>query len=111
MKCEGFVLGNDQDSVLGEYEQFQQFIGSVSDLRIYDKGFSQEEVKLQYKYDTSNKYIKIEIWYFYCKKNNMRILIIENEFYGNNLKIKISKLIFKYLNLFHIVFIDFKYYY
>lgn len=45
MKCEGFIVGNDQDDILGWFQNKNQFFGSVSDLRIYNISFTDQEVK------------------------------------------------------------------
>lgn len=48
LKCEGFVLGNDQDVVMGDWDPDAQFVGSVHDLKIYSISFSEEDVQEQY---------------------------------------------------------------
>lgn len=54
LSVEGFVIGNDQDSVLGGFDRNQGLIGNFYDLRIYNRSKTSAEL--------------VEIRNFVCKK-------------------------------------------
>ena len=44
----GFHIGNGQDSPRGSWDQSQQFIGPLEDLRLYSDSLSEQEVRQLY---------------------------------------------------------------
>ena len=50
----GLWIGNDQDAVGGNWEEIQQFIGTIDDIRVYNRQLSYQEILALYNEDQQN---------------------------------------------------------
>jgi hypothetical protein len=64
LNVEGFVLAEEQDSVLGGYNAGQAHTGKIDDIRVYDRALSQSEVRQLYeKQRPTVAYPSLVAWY------------------------------------------------